>query len=527
MSLSADVAEFLTQFFQGTEHQVELRALPCKARVFTRTHNDISSFITRNCDKNNIYFGVATREGRSGDKDHCRELPAFWVDVDFKTTCEDAVWERLEEFPLQPSIFVESGGGLHLYWLLKERCPAQDARVEPILRGLAQTLGGDLAAAETARIMRLPGTLNRKYDPPRGCRLVSPAEWERRYFLEDFLRFAEKEPPREAGAVTGGPVREGQRNTHLTSLAGTMRRRGMSQDAILAALLAENTKCCESPLSESEVRGIVKSIGKKEPSASPSGETRAFAELRRFSDIRPKMLRWLWPRRIPLGKLTLIAGDPGLGKSLVTIDIAARVSKGSRFPDGAPCEPGDVIILSAEDDAEDTIRPRLDAAGADVSRIHLLEAVRVVMADGKSTESTFTLERDIPALEDALIRTGARAVIVDPVSAYVGSADSNANAEVRGLLKPLVALAAKYGAAVILITHLRKSGGAAIYRAMGSLAFSAAARAHWGVVADPDNKARRLFLQVKQNLAPDTDGLAYAIEARGRRRPVSPGSLSR
>ena len=104
------------------------------------------------------------------------------------------------------------------------------------------------------------------------------------------------------------------------------------------------------------------------------------------------MLRWLWPRRIPLGKLTLIAGDPGLGKSLVTIDIAARVSKGSGFPDGAPCEPGDVIILSAEDDAEDTIRPRLDAAGADVSRIHLLEAVRVVMADGKSTESTFTLD---------------------------------------------------------------------------------------------------------------------------------------
>jgi len=254
MSLVAGVAEFLTQFFQGTEHQVELRALPCKARVFTRAHNDIASFITRNFDKNNLYFGVATREGRGGDKDHCRELPAFWVDVDFKITCEDAVWKRLEEFPLHPSIFVESGGGLHLYWLLKEPCPAQDARVEPILRGLAQTLGGDLAAAETARIMRLPGTLNRKYDPPRECRQVSPAEWDRKYFLTEFSPFAAKEPPREASAVTGGRVREGQRNSHLTSLAGTMRRPGMSQDAILAALLAENTKCCEPPLSETEVR---------------------------------------------------------------------------------------------------------------------------------------------------------------------------------------------------------------------------------------------------------------------------------
>jgi archaellum biogenesis ATPase FlaH len=244
-----------------------------------------------------------------------------------------------------------------------------------------------------------------------------------------------------------------------------------------------------------------------------TGEVSSLAKLRRFSAIEPEMLRWLWTKRIPLGKLTLFAGDPGLGKSLLTLDAAARVSRGTSWPDGEPCEPGDTIILSAEDDAADTIRPRLDAAGADVSRVHLLEAVRVVTADGKSVESGFSLERDISALEDALKETHARLVSIDPISAYLGATDSHANAEVRGVLSPVAALAAKYGAAVIAVTHLRKSAGAAIYRAMGSLAFAAAARAVWGIIADPDDKARRLFVPVKMNLAPDGGGLAYRIEA--------------
>src|SRR5207249_2537482 len=106
------------------------------------------------------------------------------------------------------------------------------------------------------------------------------------------------------------------------------------------------------------------------------------AVLRCFSDIAPKPLRWLWPGRIPLAKLTLLVGDPGLGKSLLTADAASRVTRGEAFPDGALCESGSVIFLSAEDDPADTIRPRLDAAGADVSRVHVLEAVRVQLSDG-------------------------------------------------------------------------------------------------------------------------------------------------
>lgn len=124
------------------------------------------------------------------------------------------------------------------------------------------------------------------------------------------------------------------------------------------------------------------------------------AIIRSFSEIKPQPLKWLWPARIPLGKITLIVGDPGLGKSLATIDIAARVSRGTSFPDGQACEPGAVIILSAEDDPADTIRPRLDSAGADVTRVHILEGVRVTLTDNSTAERPFDLETGIASLED-------------------------------------------------------------------------------------------------------------------------------
>ena len=241
----------------------------------------------------------------------------------------------------------------------------------------------------------------------------------------------------------------------------------------------------------------------------------ASAITRPFSDIEPQPLRWLWPGRIPLGKLTLLVGDPGLGKSLMTIDVAARVTRGASFPDGAACEPGAVIIASAEDDPADTIRPRLDAANADGSRVHVLEGMRVTLPDNSTTERPFQLETGIDALEDALAHIrGVRLIVIDPISAYLGGADSNTNAEVRGLLSPLATLSARQGVAVLCVTHLRKSAGAAVHRAIASIAFTAAARAVWAVAPDPSDVNRRLMLPVKQNLGPNIGGLAFRVETQ-------------
>ncbi|MCX5673219.1 MAG: AAA family ATPase [Planctomycetota bacterium] len=232
-----------------------------------------------------------------------------------------------------------------------------------------------------------------------------------------------------------------------------------------------------------------------------------------LADVQPEILRWLWPARIPLGKVSLLFGDPGLGKTFVTLDIAARVSRGMPWPDtaGERLSPGAVILLSAEDDVADTIRPRLDAAGADVRRIVALQGVEYA----RGGRGYFNLVCDLPALEAAIRQTpDTRLVILDPVSAFLGGTDSHKNAEIRGLLAPLADLAARHDVAVLTVTHMSKGiAGRALYRAMGSLGFIAAARAAWLAIADADNPHRRLFLPAKMNLAEEPSGLAYALES--------------
>ena len=234
-----------------------------------------------------------------------------------------------------------------------------------------------------------------------------------------------------------------------------------------------------------------------------------------LADVQPQPIRWLWRGRIATGKLTVLASDPGLGKSTLTVDMAARVSKGTTWPDspGQPIEPGGVVLLTAEDDLADTVRPRLDAAGADVLRVKAMQAVRTLDDDGQPGERMIDLSRDIRHIEQAITQTdNCRLVVIDPISAYLGDTDSHKNAEVRGLLAPLAALAEKHEVAVLAVSHLRKGGGEAIYRTMGSLAFVAAARAAWCVCKDKDDPARRLFLPVKNNIASDHGGLAYRLE---------------
>lgn len=240
--------------------------------------------------------------------------------------------------------------------------------------------------------------------------------------------------------------------------------------------------------------------------ADGDDEQRVEPVLRTMADVEPREVEWLWPKRVPRGKITLLAGDPGLGKSFATLSFAARVSTGSPWPDGSCCPAGDVILVSAEDDVEDTIAPRLIAHGADLDRVHALEAVRVA-----GRERAFTLE-DLPPLRDAIARVSPILIVIDPISSFLGRTDSHNNAEVRGLLAPLAKMAADTGAAVLLVSHLNKSGGAkSLYRATGSLAFVAAARAAYFVCRDRDDPKRRLFAPGKNNLGDDQTGFAYSI----------------
>ena len=236
--------------------------------------------------------------------------------------------------------------------------------------------------------------------------------------------------------------------------------------------------------------------------------------MRCMADVQPEKIEWLWPSRIAIGKQTLIGGEPGLGKSQITAALAAAVTTGGAWPcDEGRAPIGSAIILSAEDDAADTIRPRLDAAGADVARVHLISAVR--QGDGKGRR-TFNLQADLALLEEAIKRIGnVRLVIIDPVSSYLGKTDSHKNADVRGTLEPLGDMASRLRVAVVSITHFSKGAGqSAVNSFIGSIAFIAAARAAFIVTRDPDNddRTRRLFVQAKNNLAGDCGGLAFRVE---------------
>lgn len=234
---------------------------------------------------------------------------------------------------------------------------------------------------------------------------------------------------------------------------------------------------------------------------------------RRLSDVRAKPIRWLWPGRFARGKVAILAGNPGLGKSQLTASMAAIVTKGGTWPvDRTPCERGNVVFFSAEDDAEDTIRPRLEAAGADLERIFILDAV---LDDAGTRPRAFNLSIDLPRLGEMLSHIGDVALIViDPITAYLGGTDSHKNADIRALLSPLGELAAKYGAAVVCISHLNKGGtGEALMRVTGSLAFVAAARAAFLIARDKEDNHRRLFLPIKNNIGNDQSGLAFTVES--------------
>lgn len=224
-------------------------------------------------------------------------------------------------------------------------------------------------------------------------------------------------------------------------------------------------------------------------------------------------ISWLWPNRFALGKLGLIAGLPDRGKGLITADMAARVTSGDTWPcDEGRAIKGRVLILSAEDDIEDTVVPRLAAAGADLNQVEILRMVR--QGDSKRM---FSLISDLELLRQKVEQLGdVVMIIIDPMSAYlgVGKVDSYRTTDVRGVLAPLTEFAAAKQLFILGVLHFNKKTDVnnAMLRISDSLAFAATARHCYVVVDDPENE-RRLFVKAKNNLARDTKALSYGVNA--------------
>jgi hypothetical protein len=228
-----------------------------------------------------------------------------------------------------------------------------------------------------------------------------------------------------------------------------------------------------------------------------------------LSQVRTRPIDWLWRGYIPLRKLTILDGDPGLAKSTLMLDLASRGSIGGVAPTGEPL--GDAfttIYITVEDDAEDTILPRILKAGGDPSRFHVVRKL--------------VLPAEIDRLEETATELKARLIVIDPLMAYLGDGvKTNDDHLVRRALEPLAEMAARLDAGVVAIRHLNKRvGDDAIYRGGGSIGFTGLARSVLAVGRDPDDHDRIILAPIKLNVARRPSSLAYRIEADGDYEPA-------
>jgi hypothetical protein len=241
-----------------------------------------------------------------------------------------------------------------------------------------------------------------------------------------------------------------------------------------------------------------------------------------LKDVSRKVIEWLWPNYIPRGMITLFDGDPDQGKTFVTLDLAARVSRGWPMPPAPPgsvTDPGHVIVMSAEDSLEQTIKERLDALGADQSRIIYIEAVTDNPDDPEASQP-LVLPDDLALLEERIKAHSAKLVIIDPFSAWIsGKYDANKDSDVRKILHRIKLVAERTGAVFIIVRHLNKVSKESnpMYRGGGSIGIIGAARAAFLFASDSGEprSERHIFARIKGNLCPVPPSLAYRIEPSG------------
>ena len=222
----------------------------------------------------------------------------------------------------------------------------------------------------------------------------------------------------------------------------------------------------------------------------------------RMSEVQSQEIEWLWYPFIPYGKLTIIQGDPGDGKTTMVLNLAAKLSKGEALDENMKVtEPVNVIYQTAEDGMGDTIKPRLVEAGADLSRVMVID----------DTEEALTLSDD--RIEKAICQNQVRLLIIDPVQAFIGAdVDMNRANEVRPVFRKLGMIAEKTGCAIVLIGHLNKSSGTqSTYRGLGSIDIMAAVRSLLFIGKVKKDPTTRVLIHEKSSLAPPGETMAFKL----------------
>ena len=442
--------------------------------------------------------------------------------------------EMLEKLIGQATMVVASGGvtadgepKLHGRWVLtvpartkSELDQLKEARI------LACALaGGDPTHAPISHPIRCPGTWHRKGEP-KLC-VIRDHRPDREIVLVDAIEILKQvATPKQKASASGqassdyadlieAVLTSKKFHDSFIRLAAKVIAKGFSEDDAISFLrgLMESVQGPHDQRWQDRYDEIPRAVS---TAIKKFGNVAHIVSVR-LADVEPKPIEWVWHHRIARGKITILSGDPGVSKSILSLDLAARMTKGTEWPDGKGRAPlGSVIILSAEDDVADTIRVRFAAAGGDATKCHVLQAVME-----RRQERTFDLTRDLPKLRGMIEDLGdVVAIIADPVNAYMGrpgKLDSFRDTDLRGVLTPLAKIAADMHVAVIAIVHLTKDGRrSALMSVMGSVAMVAAARSVFLVIEDAADPKRILFLRTKSNIAPKGGGtgMAYKLHER-------------
>lgn len=533
------------------------------------------SLIKKYGPTSNTWVSMATysdpRSSRS--QENAESACAMWIDVDAHTDSrynspKDALigvknFIQLTELP-EPNVIHLTGHGIQALWVFDEVIPME--KWQPVADKLQDLvtryqIGADPITSDASRLLRVPGTLNfRDKENPRRSKLLSVNhDWYSFAAFTSFVDIALNAAPPPAKPRRKQPVTtirnpETENNVSIVeamlssinpdvgycdwrNIVWSIASLGWSRSYEIARAWSEKGRLWDEAAfdrvwnsfnseggigigtlvhfaHQAKYDGPLPSRDSDSLFSPNSNEIDGCQLITTRADaIQPEPVDWLVDQSLPLGAMVVIGGQPGMGKSQIAISLAAAVTTGSGLPDGGAFDKlGSVIILANEDDAARTIRPRLDAAGADLTKVHIVQGVA---REGKPTD-LFQLDTDIRELRIKAHSLGdVRLIIIDPPSAYIGSkVDSYKDSDVRQVLMPLGSLAQETGALILLVVHLNKrSDGGAQQRFGGSTAWVAAPRAAF-LVAEEPNSRDRFMLPVKNNLGDDRTGFQYQIHEK-------------
>jgi archaellum biogenesis ATPase FlaH len=392
---------------------------------------------------------------------------------------------------------------------------------EKVNKALTYSVGADKGCWNITRVLRIPGTCNHKYKgSPKGKLLYFNTG---KYGMEKFdtqpkvlnaidvlNKVKKKIKPYTLNLLTAKHATVGKRSEVIWKLQRELFEQGLDKNEIFTLIKASvwNKFAGRTDEIKQLSRDLDKSgqYNTSESKAELAGYNQKekdpnIKNVIKLSEVETEVVDWFWYPYIPLGKLTMLEGDPGLGKSWITMALAKAIANREKLPEQIRARGGRILLMSSEDGIEDTIKPRLESMGAECTKVYAYKT------------PVFITEEGIAEIEAEMMKIGPIMVIMDPLVSYMGSGvDLHKANETREIMDRLARLAAKFKCAIVTVRHLTKaSKDKSIYRGIGSIDLTAAVRSALLVGQDPDEPNCRIICHIKSNLAPRGASLKYEL----------------